>query len=70
MVFGYEDEDELGRPSVVSAHGLKLEVDTKASRTVATDRMVSTRFTGLTLNAGDTFDVPVSYTHLTLPTKA
>jgi len=57
MVFGYEDEDELGRPSIVSAHGLKLEVDTKASKTVATDRMVSTRFTGLTLNAGDTFDV-------------
>lgn len=57
MVFGYEDEDELGRPSVVSAHGLRQEVDTRASKTVNTDRMVSTRFTGLILNAGDTFDV-------------
>lgn len=57
MVFGYEDEDELGRPSVVSAHGLRQEVDTRASKRVNTDRMVSTRFTGLTLNAGDTFDV-------------
>jgi len=56
MVFGYEDEDELGRPTIVSAHGLKLEVDPKASRVVATERMISDKFTSLTLNAGEVFE--------------
>ena len=56
MVFGFEDEDELGRPSIVSAHGLKQEVDRKASRVVATNRMISDKFTSMTLNAGEVFE--------------
>lgn len=56
MVFGFEDEDELGRPSIVSAHGLKQEVDRKASRVVVANRMISDKFTSMTLNAGEVFE--------------